>query len=642
MGLLVVPACPSDSPGGDGGTTGGVVTGVDDGTTSGSGSADETGGGDGTGGTGPCVTNDDCALSPGLETCDPGTGECVGCLGDGDCLGALTCNEGQLCEGCDEGNQCPLGTTCSGNVCVPGCDSEQPCPNGFACCNGTCADLAGDPDTCGDCDTQCEAPANGTAGCNDGQCGVGACDDGFIDCNGIATDGCEGQGSCTCTAGEQQPCYTGDPATADVGVCQSGTQTCAADGASWSACTGEVTPGTELCANAADDDCDGVVDEDPDDDGDGFTLCAGNDCCDEQGPDCLNPELVNPGAFEVDGNTVDDDCDGIVDNPLPACDMGLASNSNNADDYARALDLCQFTAEVPASPADAVWGVIDTQLTLTSGAGAPAAGARSLRDGFGANVNTQFGDRLAVLSSGTAADNFDDANPGFVAFQDGDDNGLTAAFPADWYAANGNSLPNANGCPAPTGNVANDPVMLSLRLRVPTNANSFSMSLFFYSAEYPEYVCTEFNDFFVALVDSADPMVPPDKNIAIYDDGANTWPLGVNILSAAPGLFTECTDGTISQCGAGATPNYAGCTSVAGLVGTGFDQAGTTTYSCNYSGFYGGGTGWLTVSSPVVPGETIDLRLAIWDTADGLFDSVVLLDNFQWSVQGSAPGVAPS
>ena len=39
------------------------------------------------GGTGTCVTNDDCALSPGLETCDPASGECVGCLSDADCIG---------------------------------------------------------------------------------------------------------------------------------------------------------------------------------------------------------------------------------------------------------------------------------------------------------------------------------------------------------------------------------------------------------------------------------------------------------------------------------------------------------------------------------------------------------------------------
>jgi hypothetical protein len=134
--------------------------------------------------------------------------------------------------------------------------------------------------------------------------------------------------------------------------------------------------------------------------------------------------------------------------------------------------------------------------------------------------------------------------------------------------------------------------------------------------------------------------VPADKNIAIYSDMGNDWPVGVNLVSAAPGLFTQCANGPISQCGTASA--YGGCTSTADLAGTGFDTAGSTPFSCSYAGAHGGGTGWLTMSSPVVPGETIEIRFAIWDTSDGLFDSLVLLDDFQWSVQGSDPGVAPS
>jgi hypothetical protein len=174
---------------------------------------------------------------------------------------------------------------------------------------------------------------------------------------------------------------------------------------------------------------------------------------------------------------------------------------------------------------------------------------------------------------------------------------------------------------------------------VPTNANSFSVDMFFFSAEYPEYVCTQFNDFFVTLVDSTDGDNPPDKNIAIYNDGVDSWPVGVNILTAANGLFTACTDGTISQCG---TPtNYTGCTSNADLQGTGFEIDGEITYTCDYGGEAGGGTGWLTMSGNVEPGEIMEIRFVIWDTQDQLFDSLVLLDNWQWSVQASDPGVRP-
>jgi hypothetical protein len=58
--------------------------------------------------------------------------------------------------------------------------------------------------------------------------------------------------------------------------------------------------------------------------------------------------------------------------------------------------------------------------------------------------------------------------------------------------------------------------MLKLRVRVPTNALSFSVQMHFFSAEWPEYVCTSFNDLFVTLVDAPGAMNPADKNIAIY------------------------------------------------------------------------------------------------------------------------------
>ena len=57
--------------------------------------------------------------------------------------------------------------------------------------------------------------------------------------------------------------------------------------------------------------------------------------------------------------------------------------------------------------------------------------------------------------------------------------------------------------------------MLTLKIRAPTNARSFSVRTQFFSAEYPEWVCSEFNDFFVALTDSAADN-PADGNIAIY------------------------------------------------------------------------------------------------------------------------------
>ncbi len=552
--------------------------------------------------------------------------------GDGSSGGTV---DGGDAAACSASAECPPGETCQGGVCAPGCDAQQSCAGELTCCGG-CVDVTTDLAHCGGCNSPCGEVVHGTPACVAAAC-TNVCDDGYGDCDGDASNGCEALGDCACAPGASQDCYTDDPETRNVGTCKDGTQTCNEAGTAWGACTGDVTPVVEICDNGLDDDCDGAADEDGDVDGDGFSACGG-DCCDEVGPACANPELVNAGAFEVPDNDVDDDCDGGVDNPLPACDAGLASNSADPLEYAQAIDLCQLTQEVVADPADRVWGVIEGEFTLASGIGVPAAMSRSIRDGFGNAITNRSGGRLAVLSTGRAADHADDANPAYAAFQLGQSMGTTSAYPTDWYTANGSDLPNAPGCTSPIDANAQDPIMLRLRVRVPTNANSFAVDMYFLSAEYPEYVCTAFNDFFVTLVDSTADN-PADKNIAIYDDGMQTWPVGVNILAAADGLFTACSNGDISQCGVAST--YAGCTGNAELAGTGFDTPGAVTYTCDWGGETGGGTGWLTMSGNVTPGEVMEIRFAVWDTSDHVFDSLVLLDNWVWSVQASEPGVMP-
>ena len=78
------------------------------------------------------------------------------------------------------------------------------------------------------------------------------------DCNGKTND--TGP-DCTCVPGTIQACYSGPPETQNVGPCVGGTQMCNADGQGYGACTGEVLPATETCANLMDDDCDGLVNE---------------------------------------------------------------------------------------------------------------------------------------------------------------------------------------------------------------------------------------------------------------------------------------------------------------------------------------------------------------------------------------------
>lgn len=435
----------------------------------------------------------------------------------------------------------------------------------------------------------------------------------------------------SCDPGETRECYTAAVKdTLGVGPCHSGHQTCTAAG-QWGNCDGEVIPVGETCGDGIDNNCNGSVDENEDRDGDGFSTCDG-DCCDST--ECGTPGLANPGAFDAPGNGVDDDCNGFVDDTVLLCDQGLTSNTNNAKDFAKAIDICQ-----EATMTDKKWGVIDATLTLVDGTGTPEDVSHAIRPKFGTNTVPRGGVNMAVFSTGHAAGK-GDVNPSFANFVSYRGS-KTSGFPADFVQANAGKLPNAAGCPEPSGTMANDPVMLTLKVRVPTNAHSFSLKSNFFSAEFPEYTCTEFNDFFVILLDSAytgSPANPMDKNLAFYTQPGtnNNYPVGVNLAYGNTGLFTQCING---ETGCDGFPPVSGnittCTGTTDLVGTGFDDV---TGVCDPGQLQGGATGWLTTTGNVNPGEIITLRIAIWDTSDNRYDSLALVDGFTWSVDSTQPG----
>jgi hypothetical protein len=174
---------------------------------------------------------------------------------------------------------------------------------------------------------------------------------------------------------------------------------------------------------------------------------------------------------------------------------------------------------------------------------------------------------------------------------------------------------------------------------VPTNANSFKLLTNFFSSEFPEYTCSPYNDFFVVLLDSTyagQPANPTDKNLAFYQSmgSSSKFPVGVNLATGNTGLFTQCLNGTTGCDGMLGTIST--CTGVDELAGTGFDtpQPG----GCDANSVEGGGTGWLTTSGNVKPGEIITLRVAIWNTSDHALNSLAIIDGFQWSVDVAMPG----
>lgn len=397
-----------------------------------------------------------------------------------------------------------------------------------------------------------------------------------------------------------------------------------------------------------------------DTDGDGWTDCDG-DCCDEPG-ECgdVAPADVNPGAFEVVGNAVDDDCSALTsDTAADICDAPLPSNTSQPLDYARAIDLCSFTVESPPL-AERKWGVISAALTLADGTGTPAAASRSIRPNFGSNVFPHGGTKIAVLSTGHAAAPAH-TSPNWVNPQEnvgGANMGTSSPVPADWLVANDGKVPVPPPCLGESQTVAQDPVLLKLRIRVPTNARSFSLKAFLFASDYPEFVCEGYSDYFLALLDSGfvslhrEYATPRDKNIAVHDPTparrGPSHPVSANLAFLDRGLFTQCKNGQVACAPEGASiSTVSTCTGITELAGTGFDRINpmsafiTVPGYCGENNLLGGGTGWFTIRGNVVPGETIELRLVLWDTGDHLYDSVVLLDDFEWSDRIMKRGIRP-
>jgi hypothetical protein len=360
-------------------------------------------------------------------------------------------------------------------------------------------------------------------------------------------------------------------------------------------------------------ECDSDLDSDWD--GDGVTDNDGdcNDCDSNVGPGAIEVVVVEGGGGAGGSGgappAVDEDCDGVVDNPpLATCDEGILYADGDPNNAAKAIELCQQATTKQ-------WGVVGAAYTHANGDAFAANNQVGILTDFGPNVNVQAGARLLALSSGRAR------------------------LPGHPDACTNNSCTTTYGSVAPAGYPQdvpgctpsadmNDDFALQLDIKAPSNATGYKFRFKFYSFEYAEYVCTTYNDQFVALVDPP-PMGANNGNISF--DSANN-PVSVNIA-----FFDVCDpllDDFAANCGFCKPPPVPYCPlGTAELMGNGFlDAFGSESED-------GGGTAWLQTTAPVTGGEIFQVRFAIWDVGDDAYDSTVLVDGFEWIAQGGTPFV---
>ncbi|MCA9587911.1 MAG: choice-of-anchor L domain-containing protein [Myxococcales bacterium] len=343
------------------------------------------------------------------------------------------------------------------------------------------------------------------------------------------------------------------------------------------------------------------------------------------------PCIPDPKNAEIPGNGCDDDGDGVVDN-APSCDDSLAE-AGSAEEFARALGIC-------TKASDKGYGLVSA--TFTRGyndTGAPKAEQHGVLPKFGNVIVPREGKRIGVLSTGYAKEFNGNGqqpfggvlctNPPCDLFNPPQINGK------DWWGPIGApkfTLPPDYPKPAgncPINKTVKDVINLKLELKAPQNAKGIKFDFNFYSGEWPAYICSDFNDGFIAYLKAKGFNNGTADNIS-FDKDKN--PVSVN-----NGFFDRCTPAVKTGC-AGKTQKDSVCPGgVAELEGTGFGQNGKWCDAFDppqggpQQSTNGGATGWLQSQAPVEPGETFTLEFIIWDTGDGVLDSSVLLDNFQWA-----------
>jgi len=142
-----------------------------------------------------------------------------------------------------------------------------------------------------------------------------------------------------------------------------------------------------------------------------------------------------------------------------------------------------------------------------------------------------------------------------------------------------------------------------------------SFNYIFASEEYPEYVCSPFNDIFAFLLSGPNPAGGNYTNTNIALVPGTNIPVAINSVNTGfPGYYYYDASGCLDS---GGSLDYSAFYN---------DNAGGS--SVQFDGF----TDKFQATANVIPCETYHIKLAIADLTDGFFDSAVFLEENSFDV----------
>jgi hypothetical protein len=188
-----------------------------------------------------------------------------------------------------------------------------------------------------------------------------------------------------------------------------------------------------------------------------------------------------------------------------------------------------------------------------------------------------------------------------------------------------------------------DVVEWRMVLTAPEVAKAIRFKYVFFSEEYDDFISTSFNDKFYVILEAGS---TNDGNATVInftdcrepnsywdfvcgpgdtacDEGEKYCYIAINSAFSDCCWYNSCPDGYSWDVGTD-------------ISGTGFECSGSTMDSNQY----GSSTGWLQTSWPIDGGETFAITFHVHDTSDGIYDSEVILDSFQFlkdPEQGTVP-----